>query len=67
MSEQRNIALFELLVWSHKVEPWCHSWYRGRVDTLDAKYNLAFINSTLYVATPTVQIELPKYYLLEIL
>ncbi len=24
-----------------------HSWYRGRVETLDAKYNLAYINSTL--------------------
>ncbi len=23
-----SVALFELLVWSHKVEPWFHSWYR---------------------------------------
>ena len=30
------------------MEPWFHSWYRGRVETLDAKYNLAYINSTLY-------------------
>ncbi len=29
-----------LLVWPHEVEPWFHSWYRGRVETLDAKYNL---------------------------
>ncbi len=29
------------------MEPWFHSWYRGRVETLDAKYNLAYINSTL--------------------
>ncbi len=29
-------ALFELLVWPHKVEPWFHSWCRGRVETLDA-------------------------------
>ena len=28
------------LVWPHEVEPWFHSWYRGRVETLDAKYNL---------------------------
>ncbi len=28
-----------LLVWPHEVEPWLHSWYRGRVETLDAKYN----------------------------
>ncbi len=33
---------FNLLVWSHEVEPWFHSWYRGRVETLDAKYNLIF-------------------------
>ncbi len=31
-----------LLVWPHEVEPWFHSWYRGRVVTLDAKYNLIF-------------------------
>ncbi len=30
-----------LLVWPHEVEPWFRSWYRGRVETLDAKYNLA--------------------------
>ncbi len=35
-----EVALFELLVWPHEVEPWFHSWYRGRVETLDAKYNL---------------------------
>ncbi len=34
------VALFELLVWPREVEPWFHSWYRGRVETLDAKYNL---------------------------
>ncbi len=27
---------------SHEVEPWFHSWYRGRVETLDARYNLIF-------------------------
>ncbi len=32
-----GVALFELLVWPHEVEPWFHSWYRGRVETLDAK------------------------------
>ncbi len=37
-----KVALFGLLV-----EPWFHSWCRGRVETLDAKYNLAYINSTL--------------------
>ena len=31
-------ALSELLVWPHEVEPWFHSWCRGRVETLDAKY-----------------------------
>ncbi len=35
-------------VWPHEVEPWVHSWYRGRVETLDAKYDPAYINSTLY-------------------
>ena len=28
-------------MWPHEVEPWFHSWYRGRVEILDAKYNLA--------------------------
>ncbi len=27
---------------TYEVEPWFHSWYRGRVETLDAKYNLIF-------------------------
>ncbi len=31
-----------LLVWPLEVEPWFHSWCRGRVETLDAKYNLLF-------------------------
>ncbi len=44
----------ELLVWPHEVEPWFHSWYRGRVETLDAKYTL----TPLYVATPAVQREI---------
>ena len=26
--------------WPHEVEPWFQSWYRVRVDTLDANYNL---------------------------
>ncbi len=26
------------LVWPHEVEPWFHSWYRGRVETLDANH-----------------------------
>ncbi len=31
------LALFELLVWPHEVEPLLvYSWYRGRVETLDA-------------------------------
>ncbi len=25
-----HAALFELLMWPHEVEPWFHSWYRGR-------------------------------------
>ncbi len=32
-----KVAHFELLVWPHEAEPWFHSWYRGRVETLDAK------------------------------
>ncbi len=40
-------------MWPHEVEPWFHSWYRGRVETLDAKYNLI----PLLVATPVVQRE----------
>ncbi len=34
-------------MWPHEVEPWFYSWYRGRVETLDSRYNLAYINSTL--------------------
>ncbi len=30
-----KVALFQLLVWPHEVEP---SWYRGRVETIDVKY-----------------------------
>ncbi len=30
-----------LLVWPHEVESLFHSWYRGRVETLEAKYNLS--------------------------
>ena len=29
----------QMLVWPHEVKPRFHSWYRGRVETLDAKYN----------------------------
>ena len=29
-------SLFELLVWPHEVEPCFHSWYRGRVEIIDA-------------------------------
>ncbi len=24
-------------MWSYEMEPWFHSWYRGRVETLGAK------------------------------
>ncbi len=44
-------------MWPHEVEPWFHSWYRGRVETLDALFTL----TPLYVATPTVQRELLRY------
>ncbi len=38
-----KVGLIEIwLVCPHEVEPWSHSWYRGRVETLDAKYNLIF-------------------------
>ncbi len=44
-------TLFELLVWPHEVEPWFHSWYRGRIETLDAKYFLvALFELLVYVA-----------------
>ncbi len=42
-------------MWPHEVV----FWYRGRVETLDAKYNLTL--TPLYVATPTVQRELPRW------
>ncbi len=35
-------SLFELLVWPHEVEPLFHSWYRGRVETPDARYNTTY-------------------------
>ncbi len=40
--EMNESRLFELLVWPHEVEPWLHYWYRSKVGTLDAKYNLIF-------------------------
>ncbi len=42
LEREREGGREELLVWPHEVEPWFHSWYRGRVETLDAKYNLIF-------------------------
>ena len=46
---EKVIVHLYLSVWPHEVEPWFHSWYRarGRVEILDVKYNLAYINSTL--------------------
>ncbi len=41
-STEVAMILVALLVWPHEVKPWFHSWYRGRVETLDAKYNLIF-------------------------
>ncbi len=41
------VAIFELLVRPHEVEPWDYSCYRGRVETLDATY----FDSYLCVAT----------------
>ncbi len=38
-------SLYESLV---SPQPWFYSWYRGRVEALDAKYNLAYITSTAY-------------------
>ncbi len=35
----------------HEVEPWFHSWYRGRVETLDANSYLG--NSLLTVSVAT--------------
>ncbi len=32
-------------MWPHEVESWFHSWYIGKVETLDAKYN--FYEATL--------------------
>ncbi len=65
------MALFELLVWPHEVEPWFHSWYslRGRVETLDtALFSIntytniekaVNVNSFLPVALPPVIINPP--------
>ncbi len=44
------LNIIELLVWPHEVELWFHSWYRGRVETLDAKY-LGSSLLTISVAT----------------
>ncbi len=35
-------SLLTVSVATYEVELWFHSWYRGRVETLDAKYNLIF-------------------------
>ncbi len=48
-----QVALVELLVCPHEVEPWFHSWYRGRVETLDAKYNSYLVSSLLTVSMVT--------------
>ncbi len=32
-----SLLTIGILVWLHGVEPWFHSWYRGRVETLDAR------------------------------
>ncbi len=37
-------------MWPHGEELWSHSWYRGRVETLDAKYNL-ILGSILLTAS----------------
>ncbi len=34
------LSVLTVRVWPREVEPWFHSWYRVRVETLDAKYNL---------------------------
>ncbi len=40
-----------LLVWPHEVEPWFHSWYRGRAETLACYVKLCgYTNSSI----PTV-------------
>ncbi len=46
-----KVAFYELLVQPHEVEPWFHSWYRSRVETLNsplggdqiAMYNVQWI------------------------
>ncbi len=48
-----EVALFKLLVWPHEVEPWFHSWYRGRVETLDAKYTIPHICVTQLIPCNT--------------
>ncbi len=35
-----GVALILLIVCPHEVEPWFHSWYRGRLETIDSKYDL---------------------------
>ncbi len=43
--------IFKLLVWPHEVEPWFHSWYRGRVETLEAKM-ICYANSSKRDTSP---------------
>ncbi len=45
------------------MEPWFHSWYRGRVETLDIIWLRL---SPLHVPTPTVRRELLKYYFFQL-
>ncbi len=37
----------------HEVKPWFHSWYRGGVETLDAKVYIYIDNSLLAVSMAT--------------
>ena len=43
--------LDSLLLNPHEVEMWFHSWYKGRVETLDSKYILNSSLLTVSVAT----------------
>ncbi len=41
MMRVAKISLSELLAWPYEAEPQFDSWYRDRVETLDAKYDIA--------------------------
>ena len=51
------IALFELVVWPHEMEPRFHSWYKGRVD-------VEYLGSSLLIPIEYIYLRLYPTYVM---